>query len=551
MEKYVVGVDFGTLSARAVIASVKDGTIYGESTSEYRHAVIDKMLPGNIPLGKDWALQYPADYIRALKETVGDAVRKSGIKNTDIIGIGIDFTSNTILPLDKEGVPLCERKDMADNPHAYAKLWKHHATQKEADLATEIAVKRKESFLKRYGNKISSEWMLPKIMQILNEAPEIYEKTDRFVEAADYITERLTGRRSRCNSCAGYKNLYSEEEGYPSEDFFYAIDPRLKHIVREKFPEQVLTVGSLAGYINAGSPDIGLAEGTAVAVPTIDAHVAVPAVGISGPGQLLMIMGTSGCDIICDSRQLEVKGICGCVKDGVLPGYYGYESGQSGMGDIYDWFAKNCVPQSYTAEAEKRSIPIQSFLTEKAEKLKPGETGLLALDWWNGNRSVLSDSNLSGLILGLNLNTKPEEIYRALIEATAFGKRRIIENYSDSGIAIESIYACGGITSKNSMLMQIFSDVLNREIKCSAVKQTGAFGAAMLAACAAGKAKGGWDTIYEAINAMSKKPEKIYKPIPENVEIYDRLYKYFLKLHDWFGIENSGFMKDIKAMSKK
>lgn len=547
--KYTIGVDFGTLSARAVIVNTKNGDVIAESTHSYEHGVMDKELPDGTPLGKDWAVQYPGDYLESLKTITNDVIKKSAVKAENIIGIAIDFTSCTILPVDEYGKPLCFLDEMKSEPNAYVKLWKHHAAQYEADRIYALAKKRGEKFLCRYGNKVSSEAMLPKILQILDESPEVFDKTSRFVEAADYVTEQLTGNAIRCNSCAGYKNFYSKKNGYPSHDFFKAIDPRIEYLMEEKCPGKILQQGSLAGYITSDATWTGLAEGTAVAVPTIDAHVAVPAVGITGPGQMLMIMGTSGCDIICDEKEYKIPGICGVVEDGVLPGYFGYESGQACMGDHFDWFAKNCVPNEYYTEAQNNNIPVQVLLTQKAEKLRPGESGLLALDWWNGNRSILADGNLTGMILGMTLTTKPEEMYRALIEATAFGKRKIVENYIEGGIKVESIYACGGITGKNKMLMQIYADVLNREIKVSPVTQTGALGAAMLAACAAGKSKGGWDNIFEAASAMSKKPTEVYKPIPENVHIYNMLYEEFIKLHDYFGCGENNVMKKLKKLS--
>ncbi len=546
--KYTLGVDFGTLSARAVLVNTKNGDIAAESTQNYEHGVMDKQLPDGTPLAKDWALQYPGDYLKALKAVTNDAIDKSGVSPENIIGIAIDFTSCTMLPVDNMGQPLCFREDMKSEPNAYVKLWKHHAAQYEADRINAIAMERGEKFLSRYGGKISSESMLPKILQILDESPEVYKETGRFVEAADYVTEQLTGNEIRCNSCAGYKNLYSKTSGYPSHEFLKAVDPRIEFLAEDKLPEKILPHGSLAGYITAEAAWTGLARGTAVAVPTIDAHVAVPAVGINRPGQLLMIMGTSGCDIICDEKEYKIPGICGVVEDGVLPGYFGYESGQACMGDHLDWFAKNCVPVEYYNEAKEKNISLQALLTSKAEKLSTGESGLLALDWWNGNRSILSDGNLTGMILGMTLTTRPEEIYRALIEATAYGKRRIIENYINNGVKVESIYACGGISGKNKMMMQIFSDVLNREIKVSPVLQTGALGAAMLAACAAGKSKGGWNDIFEASAAMSKEPTEIYKPIPENVKIYSDLYEEFIKLHDYFGSGGNNVMKKLKQI---
>lgn len=548
-EKYALGIDFGTLSARAVLVNTANGNIAAQCSAEYEHGVMDTQLPDGTPLKKDWALQHPADYLEAMGTIICGAIEKAGVSASDIIGVALDFTACTVLPLDEKGQPLCLRADMKTEPHAYVKLWKHHAAQYEANRVTELAERRNEDFLKRYGGKISSEWMLPKIMQILDEAPHVYRETYRFVEAADYVTAQLTGNPVRNSCCAGYKGLWNKSCGYASHEFLRALDPRLEYLAEEKLCEEILPQGAIAGYVTKEAAWTGLAEGTAVAVATIDAHVAVPGVGITGPGELLMIMGTSGCDIVCDESERLIPGICGVVEDGVLPGYFGYESGQACMGDHFEWFAKNCVPGQYQREAMDRGLPIQGLLTEKAEKLLPGESGLLALDWWNGNRSVLVDGDLTGLILGMSLTTKPEEIYRALIEATAYGKRMIIENYINGGINIDRIYACGGICGKNSMMMQIYADVLNREIRVSSAEQTGAIGAAMFAACAAGSDRGGYDSIADAARAMARKPEKVYRPVPENAEVYDSLYREFVLLHDYFGRGGSSVMKIIKNIS--
>jgi L-ribulokinase len=294
----------------------------------------------------------------------------------------------------------------------------------------------------------------------------------------------------------------------------------------------------------------GLLPGTAIAVSNVDAHVAVPAVGIVEPGKMLMIIGTSTCHMVLDTEEKMVPGMCGVVEDGIIPGFMGYEAGQSCVGDHFEWFINNCVPGSYMKEARDRGINLHKLLREKAQKYKPGETGLLALDWWNGNRSVLVDADLTGLIIGLTLTTKPEEIYRALIEATAYGTNMIIDTFENSGVAINELYACGGIAGKDEFMMQIYSDVTNREIRISASPQTVALGSAMFGAVAAGKEKGGYDTIYEAAKKMAKVKDEYYKPNPENVRIYKELYKEYKMLHDYFGRGTNDVMKRLKKMKR-
>lgn len=548
-KKYSIGVDYGTQSGRAVLVDVSDGCVIAQSTKMYTHGVMEEYLPDGTKLAPDWALEHPADYIEVLEHTIPAILKESGVNAEDVIGLGIDFTACTMLPIDKGGTPLCFKDELKSNPHAWLKLWKHHAAQEQANRLNQVAKERGEDFLARYGGKISSEWMFPKIMQILEEAPEIYEQTDRFMEAADWVVLQMTGVEARNSCTAGYKAMWHKKQGYPSTDFFKALDSRLEHVVDEKLSTNILPQGAKAGELTkAMAEKTGLLAGTAVAVANVDAHVAVPAVGITEPNKLLMIIGTSTCDIMCGTEEKIVPGMCGVVEDGVLPGFYGYEAGQSCVGDHFEWLVKNCVPGSYYEEAESKGMNIHQLLTEKASQLKIGESGLLALDWWNGNRSVLVDVDLTGLMLGMTLTTKPEEMYRALIEATAYGKNIIIENFEASGVAVDQLYACGGISKKNAMMMQIYADVTNKEIFIGASDQAPALGSAMFGAVAAGADKGGYDSIFDAAKIMGKVEDKTYRPIPENVEKYRKLYEEFKLLHDYFGRGSNDVMKRLKAI---
>lgn len=551
-KKYSIGVDYGTLSGRAVLVEVDTGKEVATAIKQYTNAVMDEYLcDGVTKLEPDWALQHPADYLEVLEETIPAVLKEAGVDAEDVIGIGIDFTACTVLPTDKEGVPLCFKDEFKSNPHSYVKLWKHHAAQDEANRLNEIAQKNGEEFLQRYGGKISSEWLVPKVWQLLNEAPEIYEAMDRFIEAADWVIWQLTGEEKRNNCTAGYKALWHKKSGFPSKEFFKALDPRLENLVDEKLGRDVYTLGDKAGEITEKAAKLtGLKVGTAVAVANVDAHVSLPAVGITEPGKMLLIIGTSTCDILLGTEEKIVPGMCGVVEDGVLPGFLGYESGQSCVGDHFDWFVNNCVPDSYVREAEKNGIGIHELLTRKASMLKVGESGLVALDWWNGNRSVLVDVDLTGLIIGMTLQTKPEEIYRALIEATAFGARMIIETFRENGVPVNELYACGGIAAKNEMFMQIYSDVTNMEIRISASDQTPALGSAMFGAVAAGKEKGGYDSIVDAAKVMGKVKDKYYKPILENVKAYDKLYAEYKLLHDYFGRGGNDVMKRLKKIKE-
>lgn len=550
-ERYAVGLDYGTLSGRAVVVRLSDGKTMAQSIRSYRHGVMEDMLPGGKKAPEGWALQDPADYLEVLYETVPEAVRKSGVSPDAVVGIGVDFTSCTMLPADRTGVPLCFREEFREHPHAYVKLWKHHAAQACADRLNELARMRKEPFLAQYGGKVSSEWMFPKLMEICEEAPEIFQAAERFVEAADWIPWVLTGTETRAASAAGYKALWNKKRGYPSEAFLKELHPMLEH-AGEKLGPGVLPQGSCAGHLTEEmAVRLGLSEATAVGVGCIDAHAALPSVGITGPGELLMIMGTSVCDILCGEEEREVPGTCGVVEDGVLPGLFGYEAGQPCVGDMLDWFSRRCVPAEYLEEAERKGLGIQQLLTEKAQRLSPGESGLLALDWWNGNRSVLVDSELSGLILGLTLSSRPEEIYRALIESAAFGQRMIVEAFEKAGVPVNRLYACGGITRKNPMMMQIYADVCGREIFIGKSDQSSALGAAMFGAVAAGKCRGGYDTIYEAASAMGHTEPCPYRPDPEREAVYERLYREYERLHDWFGRGGNQVMKRMRSLKRE
>jgi len=551
-KKYSLGIDYGTQSGRVLLVEVVTGNEVATHVVPYADGVIDDVLPGTgRKLETDWALQNPDDYLDVIRQGIPKVLALSKVAAEDVIGLGIDFTACTMLPVDKNGSALCQLAEFRDNPHAWVKLWKHHAAQAEANLLNEIAARRGEAFLARYGGKISSEWLMPKIWQILNEAPEVYAAADYFMEATDWVIWQLTGNNVRNSCTAGYKALWHKETGYPSPEFFKALDPRMEHIVREKFNSPIVSIGSKAGgLIREMAEQIGLLPGTAVAVGNVDAHAAVPAAGVVEPGKMVMSMGTSICHLVLGQEEVTVDGMCGVVEDGIISGYFGYEAGQSAVGDIFEWFVENCVPASFSEAAKRTGVTVHQLLEQKASKLAPGESGLLALDWWNGNRSVLVDTNLTGLLVGATLATTPEEIYRALIEATAFGTNMIIETFTKAGVRIDQLYACGGLSQKNAMLMQIFADVTGREIHVAQSLQTPALGAAMFGAVAAGKINGGYDTIVDAASHMTH-IKQVYAPNRENHAKYVLLYREYCHLHDYFGRGSNIVMKRLKEIKIK
>jgi L-ribulokinase len=552
VSSYVIGVDFGTESGRAVVIDAANGRELGSSVYAYANGVIDEALPApddDVHLAPDWALQDPDDYLRTFQVAVPAAIAAAGVDSADVIGVGVDFTACTMLPTKSDGTPLATLPEFRRDPHAWVKLWKHHAAQPEADLINETARDRGEEWLPRYGGKISSEWFYSKALQILDESPAVYDAADRFVEAADWVIWRLTGIELRNSCTAGYKAIWSKQDGFPSPEYFAALDPRLANIVDEKMGRDVVSIGEKAGELtDEAAAWTGLRPGTAVAVANVDAHVSVPAVTVTQPGRMVMVMGTSTCHLVLGEKSANVEGMCGVVEDGILPGLFGYEAGQSGVGDIFAWFVDNLVPAEYFEQAEREGIDVHAVLEREAAKLVPGQSGLVALDWMNGNRSVLVDVDLSGMILGATLATKAPEVYRALIEATAFGTRTIIESFEASGVPINDIVACGGLPDKNKLLMQIYADVTKREFSIGASTQAPALGSSMWAAVAAGATSGGYDSIEDATAAMAQLRDEHYAPDPGAAEVYDELYAEYKTLHDYFGRGANDAMKRLRAI---
>ena len=531
MKKYTIGIDFGTLSGRCVVVDCENGRELAEAVWEYPHAVMDTELPGGRKLPAHYALQHPSDYLEVLKTAVPEAVKKAGIAPEEVAGIGIDFTACTILPVDSQGTPLCLHPEYEDEPHAYVKLWKHHAAQPYADRINALARERNEGFLQKY-DAISSEWLMPKLMQIMAEAPEVYAQTDKIIEAGDWIVMQLTGVDSRNSCAAGYKGQYDSATGYMNKPFLKALDSRLENIEEEKLGKVVPSGTPVGGLNETYAKLLGLKAGTAVAAATIDAHAAVPAVGIAKPAQMLMIMGTSTCHMMLDDKEVCFKGLCGVVRDGIIPGFYGYEAGQCAVGDIFQWVIDEIVPKKYFDAAAQAGMDIFAYMSCLAAESE--DENVVALDWWNGCRSPLMDGSLKGAISGLTLKTTAVDIFKAAVEATAFGTKRIIEAFEDSGVAVESLYACGGIATKNSYVMQVYADVTGKAISVAASPEAVAHGSAVFGALAAGKANGGYDDVGEAIGKMSCGYSGQNLPNSEKQAIYAEKYAKYLAMSDHF-----------------
>lgn len=548
----VIGVDYGTLSGRAVVVRVRDGKELGSAVHEYPHAVVTGSLPKDVAgddgarLPGEWALQVPNDYRDVLRIAVPAAVAAAGIDPAAVVGIATDFTACTMVPVKADGTPLNELPGYANRPHAYVKLWRHHAAQGQADRINRLAAERGEEWLPRYGGLISSEWEFAKGLQLLEEDPEAYAAMDHWVEAADWIVWQLCGRYVRNACTAGYKGIYQDGR-YPSADFLAALNPDFKDFVSSKLEHAIGRLGDAAGTLTAEAAAwTGLPEGIAVAVGNVDAHVTVPAAKAVEAGQLVAIMGTSTCHVMNGNELREVPGMCGAVDGGIVPGLWGYEAGQSGVGDIFGWFTKYGVPPEYHQAARDGGLGIHEYLTELASRQAIGEHGLIALDWHSGNRSVLVDHELSGIVVGQTLATRPEDTYRALLEATAFGTRTIVDAFRDAGVPVREFIVAGGLL-KNRLLMQIYADATGLQLSTIGSEQGPALGSAIHAAVAAGE----YADIREAAAAMGSEPGEVYTPIPENVAAYEELFQEYKALHDYFGRGGNDVMHRLKAIQRK
>ncbi|MGV8858954.1 ribulokinase [Rhodoglobus sp.] len=546
-DRYVVGVDFGTLSGRAVVVRVSDGAELGTGVHAYSHSVMDSTLASSgAVLPPEWALQVPSDYVDVLKNAIPAAIAASGIDSAQVIGIATDFTACTMIPTLADGTPLNEVAQFADRPHAYVKLWKHHAAQPHADRINELAAERGETWLPRYGGLISSEWEFAKGLQLLEDDPELYELMDHWVEAADWIVWQLSGRYVRNTCTAGYKGILQDGE-YPSREFLAALNPAFESFADDKVRHELGQLGEAAGTLTAEAAAwTGLPAGIAVAVGNVDAHVTAPAAGATRPGQMVAIMGTSTCHVMNSDVLTEVPGMCGVVDGGIVSGLYGYEAGQSGVGDIFAWYVDNQVPARYFDDAKSAGVSIHEHLTNLIADQPVGGHGLVALDWHGGNRSVLVDTELSGVVFGATLATQAEEIYRALFEATAFGTRTIVETFNAHGVPVTEFIVAGGLL-RNPVLMQIYSDVLRMPISTIASEQGPALGSAIHAAVAAGA----YENVVVAGEAMGKVETAKYTPNAVSADAYDALYAEYRTLHDYFGRGGNDVMRRLKSIRRE
>ena len=536
--------DYGTNSVRALIVNVANGREVATAVWGYEHGDAGVILSRDPNLAR----QHPADYVKgaevALKKAVA-AARKNvrGFQPGQIIGIGVDTTGSTPLPVDANGQPLAFDKRFAKNPAAMAWLWKDHTSIAEAGEITELARKIRPQYLAKCGGTYLSEWFFSKILHCLRTAPEVFDAAHTWVECADWVPAMLTGNEAPgrfpiCVCAAGHKAMFNADwGGYPDAEFLSQLDPKLG-VLRSRLPNVAGTIDKAVGKLTADwAKRTGLPEGIPVAVGAFDAHLGGVGSGIA-PGALVKIIGTSTCDMMVvpvGQSLADVPGLCGIVNGSILPGYYGLEAGQSAVGDIFNWFVNYIQPHGKKSGSHEE-------LTKAAAKLQPGESGLLALDWNNGNRTVLVDQRLTGLLLGQTLYTTPAEIYRALIEATAFGALTIINRFEEYGVKVEQIINCGGIAEKNPVVMQIYADVTGRPMKVSRSAQTCALGAAIAGAVVAGA----YLNCEAAQRAMTGLKPRVFKPNPAAHAVYRELYALYKTLHDAFGTKDgSGNLHEV------
>ena len=532
---YTIGLDFGTLSVRAAVVRVSDGAVLADAVREYRTPIMDRTLAvgDGRALPPEFALQVPGDYLTAMCEAVPEAILRANIKKDQIVGIGLDCTSASVLLTDSTGTPMCEYPEFINEPQAYLKLWKHHGAQDQADRIVALAKERGESWLGRYGGILSSEMLLPKALEAFEEAPALYAATGEIVDLVDWLTWELTGTLAYAAGDSGYKRMYQDGH-YPDPEFLECLAPGFGTVFSEKMSHPIVPLGSrVGGLIEVYAEVFGIPAGTAVAAGNIDAHVQCASVDAVRPGQMTGIMGTSTCWILPASEPIEVPCVFGLVDGGVVEGSWAYEAGQSAVGDIFAWFIDHCVPAEYFAEAEERGVSIHRVLGAKAAREEVGEHGMVALDWWNGNRSTLVDSRLSGLIVGQTLTSTPEQQYRAHLESTAFGARVIIENFEDHGVPVDELRIAGGLI-KDAFLMQMYADILRRPLRTAKTIQAGAHGSAIFAAVAAGV----YEDVPTAASRMGGVSETAYEPNEEQSLKYDKLYEQYKYLYDLFGRGN-------------
>ena len=552
MRRYTIGVDYGSLSARGVLADIENGEITAQAEYVYPHATMDTCLPDGTPLGEDWALQHPVDYEQALEVIIPALMR--GVSPQQVVGLGIDFTASTVVPLDADFRPLCKDPEFAGEPHAWPKQWKHHAAQEEAKILHRILLEVCPEILDHFGGTVSMECLLAKAAETCRKAPRAYAKTAWFAEAGDYITSLLAGHPVCSLSAASAKAKWLQGKGYPDTEIFRRLHPDLENLTDKLLLNHKECVSGYPGQrvgvlCPAMAEKRGLQPGTPLSAFQMEAYSGMPGVGLCQPGSAILCMGTANSIMVLGQEPRPVFGATASLPDCYFPGIHGYAAGQASVGDGFAWFVRTCVPEQVREAAAREGLDIHRYLTRKAEKLSTGESGLLSPEWFNGDKSHPS-MKLTGVMTGLTMQTRPEELYRMLLEATAYGARRILEHHENAGVKIHRLVACGGIAGKNKLMMQIYADVLGREIQVSTCTQAPALGAAIYAASAASD-KPYQQVLFRAVEAMSWKETVLYRPRPEAQAVYEKLYQRYCALADFFTGPGGDIMAQLAQLKSQ
>lgn len=536
---YVIGVDYGTQSARAQLLTAATGEVLSEAVFSYPHGVMNQSLPDGTPLvGEHWALVHPQDYWEALVQLIHDLLLRSQVDKAFIKGLSIAATACTLVPVDASLTPLCYSNAFLQEPHAYAKLWKHHRAEEYARCMTRIAKERGEDFIGAFGGAISSEWVMPKILEVMREAPEVFQSTDAFMQISDWLDSLLTGQMIRGGGISSFKALYNRESGYPSQDYLTHVHPLLPNAVKYKLRGKMVFPGEKAGELTPHAAEtLGLLPGVSVASGHTDAHAAALGAGVLQSGDYLIVIGTSSVTHFLHHEHKLVPGVNACVKNGLLPNLTCYTAGQECVGDMLEWFVRLIDP--------KKSSETYVQLEKEAALLNAGDCGLLALDWWNGNRCLLGNNRLSGLMMGMTLHTSRADIYRALMESIAFGQRMIRDQYEMHGLSVGRVILCGGIAAKSPLMCQIMADVLGMPVEISSTNQATALGAGMCAAAGLGIKEGGYACLEDAVRHMSSNASKTVYPDKTQTAKYDAIMKNYRRLHDFFGVEEVQLMENL------
>lgn len=544
MSKYTIGIDFGKTGCRALLIDTADGSEVACASAEYYNGIMLNNFFNGVPLPEGWAIADPQDYIDVITETVSELSQK--VKISDIAGLGIAFSSCCILPVKADGTPLCALPEFKNNPHAYIKVTRHRAAGEQAKKINTLANEMREPWVSIGQNADSPEWLLPKVLEILEEAPTVFQAADYFIEATDWLVWQLTGNPVRNSFSAAFK-AQIRDNTQPSKEFLKALNPQLENLYQTKLNLPIASPVTCAGGLTRGmSAQMGIKPGTPVAVGGVDILACIPALDVCRPGGLVGIFGTSAMFVTLSDKCVEPMGVARGDKGSIIPGYYTYKSNVPCMGDNYAWFLNNYLTPEYHSGAKAEGRNLHSFIAQKMMRLKPGENGIISINWLKGTYCPLNDKDLSGLFIGMDINTKPEHIYRAIIEGMAFDTRTLIEEYAINDIEIDSFYGVGTIAERNPFITQLYADILNIPVRVAGSSKSPALGAAIIAATISGEYSG----IEEAANAMGVLKNVVYLPDVNASAVYDRMYIEYRKLTDYFSEENPSIMHNLKAIKR-